>query len=398
MKKNNNNFKTTEVIVLVLLTCIISLIMGYNLNSKFKSNKYADIIENDEQLAGFISTYQDVVENYYEKIDKKELIENAIDGMFSSLDVNSNLLKDNNASNFNKQLDGEYKGIGIEVVNDEENNIIILNVFDDTPAKQAGLEPLDIIKSIDGKDLQGKETNELIKIINKTKDSFKLKVMRDDKEIEITVKKDLVTLKSITSEVITKNDKLVGYIKISIFANNTAEQFKSNYEKLKKENIDSLIIDVRDNSGGHLTAVSSILSQLMDKKHVIYQIKDKNKTEKFYSEGNSTEKCPIIVLINNSSASASEVLASALNEQLNAVLVGEKSFGKGTVQELQGLNNGNYYKITTKKWLTSKGKWINEKGIKPDVEVSMDENYYNNPTKESDNQLQEALNKLTIES
>lgn len=398
MKKNNNNFKTTEVIVLVLLTCIISLIMGYNLNSKFKSNKYADIIENDEQLASFISTYQDVVENYYEKIDKKELIENAIDGMFSSLDVNSNLLKDNNASNFNKQLDGEYKGIGIEVVNDEENNIIILNVFDDTPAKQAGLEPLDIIKSIDGKDLQGKETNELIKIINKTKDSFKLKVMRDDKEIEITVKKDLVTLKSITSEVITKNDKLVGYIKISIFANNTAEQFKSNYEKLKKENIDSLIIDVRDNSGGHLTAVSSILSQLMDKKHVIYQIKDKNKTEKFYSEGNSTEKCPIIVLINNSSASASEVLASALNEQLNAVLVGEKSFGKGTVQELQGLNNGNYYKITTKKWLTSKGKWINEKGIKPDVEVSMDENYYNNPTKESDNQLQEALNKLTIES
>lgn len=398
MKKNNNNFKTTEVIVLVLLTCIISLIMGYNLNSKFKSNKYADIIENDEQLASFISTYQDVVENYYEKIDKKELIENAIDGMFSSLDVNSNLLKDNNASNFNKQLDGEYKGIGIEVVNDEENNIIILNVFDDTPAKQAGLEPLDIIKSIDGKDLQGKETNELIKIINKTKDSFKLKVMRDDKEIEVTVKKDLVTLKSITSEVITKNDKLVGYIKISIFANNTAEQFKSNYEKLKKENIDSLIIDVRDNSGGHLTAVSSILSQLMDKKHVIYQIKDKNKTEKFYSEGNSTEKCPIIVLINNSSASASEVLASALNEQLNAVLVGEKSFGKGTVQELQGLNNGNYYKITTKKWLTSKGKWVNEKGIKPDVEVSMDENYYNNPTKENDNQLQEALNKLTTES
>ena len=175
---------------------------------------------------------------------------------------------------------------------------------------------------------------------------------------------------------------------MSIFAANTYNQFKENLESLEKQGIDSLIVDLRDNSGGELNTATNIISLFMNKEKVIYQIEDKNgNVEKTYSKGKKDKTYPIVVLVNNNTASASEVLTAALKDNLNAKIVGEKTFGKGTVQTVMNTSTGEQYKLTTKKWLTPNGEWINEKGIEPDVEVKI--------SKDKDNQLDEAIKCLT---
>ena len=394
---DNHNFKTTEVIVLVFLTCLISLTMGIFIHSRFgvATDKYDRLVAANPDLEEFIQTYNDIVENYYGEADKAQIISDAMDGMFSSLDKNSSYLNKDVSGTFNKQLDGKYMGIGIEVINDADGNIVIINVFDDTPAAKAKLKPLDIIKKINNETLKGKKTSDLVALIsNSKKDKVKLVISRDGKDQTITVKKDMVVLKSINSKIYTKEDAKIGYINISIFANNTAKQFKDQLVSLETQGIDSLIIDVRNNAGGHLTTVVNILSNLLDKNHVIYQVETKQEIKKFYAKGSETKKYPIVILANENSASASEVLMSALHEQIGSTIIGKTSFGKGTIQELQQLTNGESYKITTKKWLTSKGEWIDEKGIGPDIEITLNEEYYNSPIEDNDNQLQAALQHL----
>ena len=179
---------------------------------------------------------------------------------------------------------------------------------------------------------------------------------------------------------------------MTIFANNTYKQFKTELEKLEKENIEYLIIDVRSNTGGHLTSIDSILDLFLGSKQIMYQFDDKGKITKAYGTGNENKKYKIILLGNEDTASASEVLIASLKENLKATFIGKKTYGKGTVQELKNLTDGNKYKITIKKWLTPKGNWINDtKGIKPDIEVELDEKYFETYEKEDDNQLQTAI-------
>ena len=160
----------------------------------------------------------------------------------------------------------------------------------------------------------------------------------------------------------------------------------------------SLIIDLRGNSGGHLTTVKNMLSLFLNDTHVIYQTEDENGIEKVYSTGNEDKDYEIVVLQDLSSASASEVMASALREQLDAYIVGTTSFGKGTVQTLRVVDGIGEYKVTTMKWLTSNGVWIDSNGIAPDLEVQLNEEYYINPTRENDNQFQAAVDYLKGEN
>ena len=188
-----------------------------------------------------------------------------------------------------------------------------------------------------------------------------------------------------------RNNKKIGYIYVSLFSKVSTSQFKEELEKLENENIDSLIIDVRDNSGGQLKTATSLISLFLSSKHVIYQTDTKGVIRKFYSSGKKDKDYKIVVLQNHNSASASEMLSAALKEEYGATVVGENSYGKGTVQELLEINDDVEYKITTKKWLTPRGNWINEKGVEPDVKVSLYDSYYNNPSDDTDNQLQTAL-------
>ena len=385
-KKILPTFKTKEVVFLLLITAIISLIMGgivtYNVTLKGTNV--------DSELAEFIKNYDYITNNYYGDVHKNEFIDSAISGMLNTLDKNSTYVGSDD-DNFSIYLEGSYEGTGIQVYNDENNNIVIYSVFDDTSASKAGLKAGDVIIRLNDKDTTNMSIADFSSLVKKQKGKFKITYKRDNEEKTVSLKVSKVELKSVYSETIEKNDKKIGYIQMSIFANNTYEQFKKALSNLENENMNGLIIDLRSNSGGHLSSAEEIISLFLDSSHPIYQIKTKDSLNTYYSLGKETKKYKIVILIDKNSASASEVVTSALTEQYGAVTVGEKSYGKGTVQELQSLNDGEQYKLTTKSWLTSKGKVIDGKGIEPDYKVSLDEKYYDEPSFDNDNQLQKAI-------
>lgn len=389
MKKN---FNYKEVIFLVILTCVVSLWMG----NAIKLNKIEPKIESDDYLKEFEENYQYILDNYYDEVNKEAIIKGAISGMVNALgDDYSVAINDESSNNFNTRLTGSYSGIGIEIVNDNNYNIIISDVFEDTPAAKAGLKVMDVILSIDDVDFSNKKTSELTDYIKESnKEKYIIKVKRGTEELSFEIERQLIQIKSIYSELKEIDDHKIGYIYISVFASNTADQFKAAVESLEKQGMDSLIIDVRYNTGGHLTSAVEILSYLLSSDKVIYQIESKGITTKYYSKGSETKTYPIVVLQNKNSASASELLSAALKEEYGATIIGEVSYGKGTVQELVTLTDGTQYKFTTKKWLTPKGNWINGVGVSVDIEEALSKEYENNPTEENDNQLQRAVQYL----
>lgn len=393
-EQTQKQFKSSEIILLVIITLIIGFILGLSIfKVMYDKTEEKITIEKDDELTQFIETYNYIVDNYYDDLDKKELIENAIAGMLDSIDDPYTTYIDETSSNtFNTTLEGSFEGIGVEIVNDSDNNIVVYSVISDSPAEKAGIKPLDIIIGMNEKSLEGVNTSEFVDMIKNTEDSeITLQIKRDNEKLDIEVTRRLVIIPSVESTIFEKEGQKIGYIYISIFANNTYNQFKTQLESLEKNEIDSLIIDVRSNTGGHLTAVENILSLFLDSSHIIYQTEDKDGIEKTYSKGNETKQYDIVVLTNESSASASEILAAALSEEYGATLVGKRTYGKGTVQELKTLPDGEQYKFTTKKWLTPQGNWINKVGIEVDVEVEFNKDYYQNPTYDNDQQLQEAI-------
>ena len=238
--------------------------------------------------------------------------------------------------------------------------------------------------------MSSSEFSSIIK--NSSKKSYDLKILRDNEQLDITLNKKTVTITSVISEIYTEENKKIGYIYIGVFASNTFKQFKDELKKLEKENIDYLIIDVRNNTGGHLTSVDGILDLFLNKNQVMYQLEQSNKKVPVYGSGTDNKNYKIILLGDNISASASEVLIAGLKENLGSIFIGKKTYGKGTVQELVTLSDGTQYKITVKKWLTPKGNWINDtKGIEPDIKIDLDSKYYKTYDVEDDTQLQEAF-------
>ena len=379
-------FKTKEVVILLLLTTVISLAMGgiVTYNVVLKGEKV------DDELQEFITNYDYIVDNYYGDVDKTELVDSAIAGMLSTLDKNS-VYVGGTDTNFSIYLEGTYEGTGIQVYNDDNGNIVVYSVFGGSPASKAGLKEDDIIIKVNDKDTTNMSIDEFSKLVKDQKGKFNITYKRGDSEKTVQLKVDTIEIQSVSSKVINKDNKKIGYIRTTIFANNTYEQFKKELDKLEDEGIDGLVIDLRGNSGGHLSSAEQIISLFLDSSHPIYQIKSKESKNIYYSTGKETKNYKISILIDGNSASASEVVTSALAEQYGAKTVGKKSYGKGTVQELQTLSDGDQYKLTTKSWLTSKGEVIDGKGIEPDYDVTLSDEYLENPTDENDDQLQKAI-------
>ena len=203
---------------------------------------------------------------------------------------------------------------------------------------------------------------------------------------------------ALIGNVFEKDGQRIGYLSIEIFASNTYKQFNKQLKSLEKQGIDSLILDVRDNPGGHLNQINDILSLFFNKKTVLYQIESKGATQKVYSTGNKNRTYDIAVLINGSSASASEILASCFQDNdEHAVIIGTKSYGKGTVQKSFELSTGASLKYTTERWLTAKGAWLNGEGVTPDIVIEQSSEYQTLPTYDVDAQLQKAIEVLIKE-
>lgn len=394
--KRKNPFTHSEVIFLVVITAIISIFTTYTIVRVSNTKSELGMSDDEKALQEFIDTYQNILDSYYEDVDSQELIDHAIAGMLSGLDDPYSIYFDEDSSStFDATLEGSYNGVGLEVYNDTDMNIVVSRVFEGSSAEEAGIEAGDIIKEVDGKDLTGKATTEFSDYTKeKEDDEFQVVYLHDGEEKTATLKRKVIIIQSVTSEVLEENDKKIGYIQVDIFSATTYNQFEKAVQKLENEQVEGMIIDLRDNTGGHLSVVTDMLSLFLDDSHVIYQIEDKDQTTKYYSTGKETKEYPVVILQNGNSASASELFTAAMKEEYGAKVVGTTSYGKGTVQELNTLQDGTQYKFTTKKWLTPKGNWVHEKGITPDVEVELDEGYRNEPTRENDNQFQRAVSTL----
>lgn len=384
---DDSKFSIFEVIVIILIAMIFGIIVGCLLTYTNKS------IYNDDKLNEIINTYNSIKDNYYDNIDEDTLVNGAVNGMIDSLGDNySNYMGDEATEDFTKSVDGSFIGIGVSVLFDGEYNKIV-EVDVNGPAFKAGLKKDDVILSVDGKDTKGVYGNNLTKLVNGKKNTkVKIKVKRGDTVKTYSVIRKLIEIESVTSDIFKENNKIIGYIDVDIIASNTYEQFKKNLDKLEKQNIDSLVIDLRDNPGGHLSQTKEILSLFFDKKIVLYQVRDKNKTKKVYATGNINKKYPIVILVNEESASAAEIITASFKENYkNCMVVGTNTYGKGTVQQTIKLSTGTSIKYTIEEWLTPKGKNINKVGIKPDVELKQSQDYLMKPSYENDSQLQGAL-------
>lgn len=392
---DKSKFSISELVTIVIITSFISLLMGLIIaNSTTSQVKYQAL---SDEVQDFLSEYNNLKSNYYGSIDEKDVLKKAFETIVSELeDPYTEIVDDSLSNSLSTRLEGSYEGLGIQVGINNSNNIQIISVIDNTPAQKAGLQYLDIIIGFNGTSVIGLTTTEFAEMVKKNEDdNISLNILRDGNEMTISVKREKIILNSVYSEVKEINNKKIGYIYISVFAANTDKQFIEELQKLKTEKINSLIIDLRDNTGGHLSSVQEIMNYMMDSKCVIYQIEDKKGVKKYYSTGKNNFDKDIVILINQNSASASEMLSASLKENLNAILVGKTSYGKGTVQELQKSVSGVEYKLTTSKWLTPKGNWINKIGIEPDYSIDLSDEFYSNPTDENDDQLQKAIEILS---
>lgn len=393
--EHKSGFTIIEVIVIIVVSIVFGVVVGSTLSLSHKS---VDGVEVSDSLQEFIVTYHNIVDNYYKKVKESDLVDAAIEGMISSLDDPYSVYMDESDSKtFSQTVDGAYVGIGARVSTNADGQHYIVDMFDNSSAKKAGFKEGDIFIKVGAKEVSGMTLDELTdEITGKVGSKVTITVRRDDEEITKTVVRKSIDLPSVTANSYEKNGQKVGYLYISTFAANTYDQFKKELLKLEKTGMDSLVIDVRSNPGGHLTQVSNILELFMKKNQVLYQVEVKGKTEKIKAKTKDARTYPIAVLVNSSSASASEILAASFQEAYSkAKIVGVTTYGKGTVQKAYNLSDGSSLKYTTEKWLTPKGNWINEKGVVPDYEIGLDGTYFSNPTDDTDPQLQKALELLT---
>lgn len=393
-KKNKDKFTFEEVFVITIFSIVLGAFSVISiLTIIFKGKNFIKI---GKDLDKFTSAYEVILDNYYGDIDKDKLIDSAIEGMVNSVgDVYTKYSDTETSENFNTIVNGEYEGIGCLILKVEEG-IMVYHVYEDSPADKAGLKEADLILKADDKDTKDMTLEDLSTYIRENKNKeVVLTIKRESVEKELTIKKATVEIPSVTSELIERDNKKIGYIGISLFSSITDKQFHTKLEKLEKEGIEALIIDVRGNSGGFLTTVVNISSYLLPKGKTIYQVELKGKKTKYKDETKESREYPIAILIDGGSASASEILASVIKESYEGLVVGVNSYGKGTVQQVSQLKDGSTIKYTIENWLTPNGNWINEVGVTPTNEVKLNEEYYNNPIKENDNQLEEAIKLLS---
>ena len=387
MEKEKSLFGIKELIGIVIITTLVSFFAGFSI--KQSNNIKTDLSNYENEI---ISNYKYILENSYKNVNGRDLVSAAIKGMIDCLeDPYADYINVSDVDNFNLIINGQYQGIGVQIGYNENKEPVITYVFPSSPADNSGLKINDILVSIEDIKVSNKTLDEIKDIVNGFDGEFKVSYKRDEKQYETILKREFVTVRSVVKNLYERENKKIGYIKLTNFAANSYEQFKETLESLESDDIESLIIDLRDNTGGQLRTVDNIVSLFIDENNVIYQMKEKGKITKYYSHGNNNRKYPIVVLVNENSASASELMTGALKEVYNATIIGVNTYGKGTAQEVRTLENGEQYKFTTREWLTAKGNSIEKVGIEPNIKVEQDSKYFNEPTEENDVQLQSAI-------
>lgn len=355
-----------------------SLIIGLGGGVYWTSFTHDEQVESSEpdravEWAKIEKAYSLILNQYVEQVDGDQLIEGAIQGMVTTLkDPYSVYMNKEMAEQFNEALDSSFEGIGTEI-GVEDGKVIIVSPYKDSPAEKAGLKPKDQIIKVDEKSVEGLDLYETrLKIRGKKGTAVTLEVKRagSSRPLTFTIVRSEIPVDTVFSSLKKEGGQSIGYIELTSFSENTAADFKEQLTTLEAKGMKGLVIDVRGNPGGLLPSVEEIVGELVTKDKPFLQIAERTgKTQAFYTELSERKKYPIAVLIDGGSASASEILAGALHEAGGYSLIGEKTFGKGTVQQAVSMGDGSNLKLTLYKWLTPKGNWIHYKGIEPTILV-----------------------------
>ena len=369
--ESRSGFNTIEMVLIMIVSIAFGVVVGSSL-SFFQETKKEEKVSPD--LEELVFTYNNILDTYYEDVNADDLLDAAVDGMVSSLGDPYSLYMDRDTTtNFQETVDGSYVGIGIQFGMNEQGQFVVLDVTLHSSAESSGIQKGDVVVAVDGKSVSGLSLDDLANMIEgEVGTTVELSISRGEESLVKKVTRQEVDLISVSSKIYHEEQGNVGYLSLDSFAANTYQQFKEELLDLEEESIDGLIVDVRANPGGHLNQTKKILELFMDKGDVLYQIEAKGKKSKVKDETKDSRSYPIVILIDSSSASAAEILASSFKDSyVDATLVGNVTYGKGTVQKAYTLSNGSSFKYTTEKWLTPKGEWIDAKGIQPDFDVDL---------------------------
>ena len=325
-----------------------------------------------EDLQAFTEVFSKVKSDYVESVDDRKLIEDAIRGMLSGLDPHSSYLNTSEFSDLKIGTTGQFGGLGIEV--GMENGFVkVISPIDDTPASRAGIQASDLIIKLDDKAVKGMTLNEAVKIMRgKPNTDIVLTIVREGepKPLVFTITREIIRVKSVKNRMLEPG---FGYVRITNFqSRTTADLLKAISDLQKDQTLEGLILDLRNNPGGVLNGAVGVSDAFIGDGLIVYtegRIEDSSHRY-VATPGDSLNGAPLVILINGGSASASEIVAGAMQDHKRAIIVGTKSFGKGSVQTIQELQNGSAVKLTTARYFTPNGRSIQAKGIEPDIELS----------------------------
>lgn len=334
---------------------------------------------------------------YLDEKDESSLREGLYAGLFAGLkDPYSTYYTAEQYKELNTSNEGSYVGIGAVLQKDDAGGAKIIQLYEGGPGEQAGLKKGDVIKAVDGADVTDKETSDIASMVRDSeKDSVMLTIQRENEEKTRDVKVEIrdVEIQTVSHEMLSED---TGYIRISEFSEVTSDQYKKAFADLKDQGMKKLVVDLRDNPGGLLTAVCGVLRQILPEGLIVYTEDKNGKSEEETCDGKNKLDMPLAVLVNGNSASASEIFAGAVKDYGIGTIVGTTTYGKGVVQTIHSLTDGSAVKITIAKYFTPKGNDINKKGINPDVEAELsgDITDWTELTHKEDTQLQTALKEI----
>ncbi|MER2179531.1 MAG: S41 family peptidase [Carnobacterium inhibens] len=338
----------------------------------------ASVAVDTEDFEKIQTVYDTLMSDYYQGVESETLIEGAITGMTESVgDPYTQYLNVEESSSLNESISASFEGIGAEVMK-QGDNVMIVSPIAGSPAEKAGLQPNDIIVKVDEQELSGMSLNEAVSYIRGEKGSeVVLTIKRGETTFEVTLVRDTIPVETVLYQ-LDKENPTIGSITITSFSSPTYEDLVMAIEDLREQGATSFVFDVRQNPGGLLNAGLSISNLFLENGDIILQTQEKDQEpvsivadDKTMGSFKVTE--PSVLLVDEGSASASEILAGAVSESGNVKLIGTKTFGKGTVQNVATFDDSSELKLTIAKWLTPSGEWIHEKGITPDIEVSLPE-------------------------
>ena len=331
------------------------------------------IINDREEFAHLYEAYDILQEKYYKDLDDEALVEGAIDGMVDALDdPYSDFMNKEEASSFNEVISSSFEGIGAEITQ-QNSKIVIVSPIKGTPAEKAGLQPNDIIVSVDDTDLTGVSSSEAVKLIKGEKGTTVTLVIQRGSAEPFTVKlvRDTIPIQTVYAEM---SDNGIAQIHLTTFSTSTTDELVEALEEMSSQGMKGLVLDLRGNPGGIMEQAINIANMFVPDGETIFQVEYPDGNRQVYkADGNDKIDVPMVILVDNGSASASEIVAAAAKESAGIKVVGETTYGKGTVQTAQEFNDGSNLKYTSAKWLTPDGNWIHEKGIQPDEAVALPE-------------------------